>query len=1011
MLIFLMFMTSLSVMAQRNFTVTGKVVSAADGMGLPGVSIIIKGTTIGTVTNGDGSFKIDIDKGSDVLVFSMIGFAKQEIANINSENLTVELTEQMQELQDVLVVGYGTQKKASSVGSIAQTKGEELIKVGAVTNISSALAGMLPGVTALNKTGEPGLDQADLLIRGRSTWNGSNAPLILVDGIERTMVGVDPNEVESVSVLKDASATAVFGVKGANGVILITTKRGSVKAPTVSINTNFGVKQQTNDYDHLDVGTIFMLNNETQYRERNWGSVLSQEEIDIYVNGTDPIYHPNYEWKDLVLKDFGFTQNYNVNVDGGTERAKYFVSVGYLNDGDIYKTEKQAEYDPRFKYERYNYRSNIDYKLTKTTDLGINLAGEIGVRQRPLSWLGRDPLNGANVTMFNELFYQAPNTVFPVYYPNGYLGTDAVQRGANIIYNLNYQGAGMEKSTRLFTDINLKQDLGFLLKGLSAKGKISYNSYLETQQVTYKDIIGMYQMSEDSDPILHSTYQPAQEWVEKPAEYDDISTSDYQRDLYYELSANYANSWGNHDVTGLILFNRRKNNYRSNFPSYEESWASRATYAYASKYLAEFTGGYTGSEKFARGQRFGFFPAFGLGWVLSEESFYKESNFSNILNYAKIKYTYGEVGSDRGASPFTYISDYTTKESVTFGHTQAYTYGPLYYEGKAANVNATWETATKENLAFEFKVINKLNIEIDLFKERRTGILMTRGNTTPKWFGQQAPDANIGETKSHGYEILLKWRDNVGPDFSYFVSTFVTFNENRVVFRDDPPNRVDYQRAEGKPISTNYYLLNPDLQRSWDDVYAYTASSWENTSRMPGDLAYIDFNADGLIDEIDYAPVRLDEIPAYSATTNLGVTYKNFSLAANFNGVWGTRKRLNGAILWGTDWPESLDRWTPETAEIADRPRNDGTIQKHNRQNSTYGIQNAAFLRLKSAEFSYNVHKAFLERFGASACTIFVNGNNLFTFTNFDSRVDPEAANTQAYPLLKRYNIGFRLSF
>lgn len=1016
MLIFVFLVAFLPVSAQNKSQVSGTIVSDADGTGLPGVTIMIKGTQSGTSTDLDGRFTLDIDTKNDTLVVSMIGFQTQEVMNFKTTDLNIQLREEAQELETVVIVGYGEQKKASSVGSITQTKGSDIIKTGGLANVSSSLQGMLPGVTAISNSGEPGDDQASIFIRGRATW-GTSAPLILVDGIERSMNGIDPNEIETISVLKDASATAVFGVKGANGVILITTKRGSIGAPKMTFNSTFGIKKPTFSFEHLDQATSRELYNEARMNESDWGGIYTEENIDYWRTGIDPYYHPEIDWKDEVLRPYGITQQYNVNVSGGNEKVKYFASVGYLRDGDIYKTKEQADYDPRFRYERYNFRNNVDYKLSKLTELSVNLAGEVGERNRPLGLFGSDPLDGANVDAFNETFYTAPNYLFPVRYENGVLGATPIDRRDNLVYNLNYQGGANEKSTRLFSDVILKQDLDPLLKGLSVKGKLSYNTYFETQQVTEKDILGIYQPAPDVDPQWHSDATPVEEWVEKPAVLSNRIMSEYDRYLYYELSTFYSNQFGPHNVSALALFNRRESREKTRFPHYEESWVSRVTYSYDNRYLAEVNGAYTGSEKFARGKRFGFFPSYGIGWVISEENFVKNAGFLKFMTFLKAKYTYGKVGVDRGASAFTYITDYETGGSAAFGNTQAYAYGPLYFEGQAANVNATWETATKENLAFELELFSKLSLNLDLYNERRTGILMSRENTTPAWFGQEATDANIGETKSHGYEVVLEWRDDLTKDISYFIQVATTFQENRIIYRDDPASREEYLKYEGKQISYSSRLLAEGFNNSWDDVYNNPASVWENDARQPGDIVYVDFNGDGVIDDFDKVPMKLNTIPSNTVSATLGFSIKNFDVRGNFYGVWGVEKRLPSELLWEFPnryvmaWPESVQRWTPETAETATRPRLGVDIVKHNRENSTYGLYDASYLRLKTLEVAYNLDRKLLSKIGLSACTIFVNGNNLITFTDFDKRIDPETANSGAYPLTKRYNTGFRMTF
>lgn len=1016
--IILFFLTfSQLLFSQNSFIVKGKVSAESDGMELTGVSVVVKGTLKGTVTDLDGLFSIQVDSEKDILIFSMVGFTKKEVP-VKKDGVMMEvlLAESSELLDEVLVVGYGIQKKASSVGSITQAKGDDLIKAGGAANISTALTGMLPGVTSITTTGEPGKDQAKIYIRGRSTW-GNTDPLILVDGIERSMNDVDPNEVESISVLKDASATAVFGVKGANGVILITTKRGAEGKPQISFSANIGIKQPTYSFDVADQVTARELYNEANRNEGAWDVLYSDSNIDYWRTHSDPYYHPEINWKDEVFRDFAINQQYNLNISGGNKTVKYFTSVGYMKDGDIFKTEKQPEYNPEFSYKRYNYRSNIDIDVTKTSKLSVNLSGDLGIRNRPMSYMGRDPFNSTTEADFYQVLYLTPNYLFPVRYENGILGTTPIGRWWNPVYNLNYQGSATEKTSHLFADVAYKQKMDFITKGLSAQLKVSYNTTHVTQQLIEKDILAMYQLSEDTKPQWMSTIQPPDEWVEKPAIVGDTKLANYVRDLYYEGALNYANTWDKHDVTGLALFSRRQLNTRANFPNYEEAWVGRLTYSYAYKYLAEVNAAYTGSEKFAPGKRFGFFPSYAIGWYISEEQFYKNISWLEAINKLKVRYSYGEVGSDRGASAFTYITDYSTGNNAYFGTYSANQYGPLYFETKAANVNATWETAVKQNLGIEIGLLSKLNVNIDFYEENRNGILMSRSNTTPSWFGQTSADANIGETKSHGYEIEAEWRERINKDFSYFVRGGFSFQENRVIDRDDAPNTPEYQKKSGKPISFDTRLLQNGFLNSWDDVYNYPASEWQNDSRQPGDMIYIDYDADGKITDRDAVPLNLNSIPAYTYSLNLGFTYKKFDLRANFYGVFDVEKRLTYNLLWEfpTDfvmaWPESSNRWTAETTSSATRPRIGRKVTTHNRRNSTYGVFDASYFRLKSLELSYDIDEKLLGKVGLKGCQIYANGYNLFTITDFDKRVDPETASESVYPLTKRYNLGVRLKF
>lgn len=1019
LLLSVFFLYSNLLIAQNYVTVEG-VVYDQTNFPLIGVNIVDKGnSSSGIITDIDGHFAINVPQNA-VLVFSYVGFEKKEIYVSELKKLTnlkIVLKDDTQTLSEVVVVGYGVQKKESVVGAITQAKGEELLKVGGTTNVSTALTGILPGVTAMQSSGEPGSDQAQIIIRGKSTW-GSTDPLVLVDGIERSFNDIDPNEIESLSVLKDASATAVYGVKGANGVILITTKRGKEGKVKINFSSNFGLKEPINNYEVLDHLSAMDLASEANANEGRWDKIYSEQYKDNWRYHKDPYFYPELNWKDLLYKKVAFSQQYNLNMSGGTSYIKYFASLGYTNDGDIFKTHKQPEYDPSFKYERYNYRTNLDIDVTKYTKVSVNLAGDIAIRNRPMSYMGRNPFSSStnNGDVFSYM-YLMPNYIYPVRYENGILGTTSIGRWWNPIYTLNYQGSATQKTSRLFSDIILKQNLEFITKGLSAQAKISYNTTFAYNRLIEKDVACMYW-----EPGAEPIWFPNDEWVEKPAVYGGEELDHSIKDLYYEISVSYARKFGEHDISLLGVFNRR--NYETKksetdiveFPRYEESWVGRLTYNYNNRYFAEVNAAYTGSEKFAPGKRFGFFPSMAIGWLITEEPFFKKLDFLDFITKAKLRYSYGEVGSDQSASRFTYLTQYSSGNYATFGDDKPYNDYLLYYESGAANVNATWETARKQNFGIELSFLNKLNLVIDFFSEKRDGILMKRENTVPIWFGQIAPFANLGKTKNHGYEIEAEWRDNIS-DFHYYVKTGFSFQENRVEFRDDPINRLEYQKNAGKPI--NYYsrLDQIEINRSWDDVYNTPASIWQNNFRQPGDFVYNDYNGDGVIDDNDKVPMRFTTDPAYTYSLTLGFNYRNFGFRALFYGVAGTEKRLDSSFLWefpydyDMAWTESLERWHWGNVE-ANRPRLSMKNTSHIRQSSTYGVMDASYFRLKTLELSYDIKSKLLSNLvGVDNCQIYVNGNNLFTITSFDKRVDPESGGSGSYPLTRRYNMGFRLTF
>lgn len=1022
---------------------------------LPGASVVVKGSEtnqlIGTVTDLDGNFTLNVAPNS-VLVVSFMGYQVKEISLKGETSLKIQLESETTELDQVLVVGYGVQKKASSVASISQAKGEELLKVGSVTTISEALQGMLPGVTSVASNGMPGSDANEIFIRGKASWQGSD-PLVLVDGVERDMNDVDPNEIDNISVLKDASATAVFGVKGGNGVILITTKRGAVSKPEISFSANFGVKMPTEQPEYGNYVTAMELWNEALKNDNQWSDLIPESTIDAWRNAyamglvsPNSDYFPEVDWWNKMVKDFGYQQQYNMNVSGGSDFLKYFVSLGYLNDDDIFKTDANEIFDPSFNYKRYNWRSNFDLNLSPTTELSVNIAGNLGYRNQAgyrINDAGSSAINDWGQEQFFKQLYTADRNSFPIMWSDGTYGA-ADDGTGNIFIAFDY-GQRKYKYFDGFYDFKLNQKLDFITKGLSTKLSVSYSNsssyYSDIQRfeggnfgegnyVRYSREYDYANPNPDGTySVISETRWPSGTYQTTPptASYDNLMKNGYDRKMYYELALNYNRSFGNHNVSALALFSRREKtislgrnsdgDYPIDIPFRQEDWVGRVTYNYKERYLAEFNGSYNGSESFAPGKRFGFFPSATVGYRLSEEPFIKE-RFGRTLTNLKLRYSMGTAGFDP-KERFTYIQKYTSSGSVKFGETTSTSYGPLYYEKDPANVNATWETSYKQNFGAEFILIEKLTGSVDVFIERRKDILMDFWS--PTWFSVFNATGNVGETKNHGSEIELGWTQNIGPDFRYWIKGNYAWSENRVVKRGDGANALEYEKKAGKPIGYSETYLQTGYYQSLDDIFNYgTASSSTLQSQLaPGDFMFVDYNADGEINSLDQVVISELTYPLKSYGFSLGAEYKGWSLNMVFYGVMDVTKNVPGEILWdNTNGPkgiysvntDALDRWTLETSEYATKPALH-SISSYSRASSTYTFQDASYLRLKNVELSYRFKKSLLEKFGLSKLQLYTNGNNLITLTNYNSRLDPEARNAAVYPMVKRVNFGLRASF
>lgn len=1020
-------------------TLKGRIVDAKSGETLIGVNIQIKGTTTGTISDFDGGFQLVV-KANSVIQFSYVGYKPIEMKAQDAIKRTVfEMEEDASVLEEVVVVGYGIQKKVTSVGSITQADGMELMKSGSVNSVSEALQGKLNGVVAINSTGKPGDNDVKMYIRGKSTW-GNTDPLVLVDGIQRNMNDIDMNEIETISVLKDASATAVYGVRGGNGVILITTKRGTDNAPTISFSANMTFKSPTTSMNLADHVTAMQAYNQGLANDGSWDKLIPLSTIEAwkraYSEGNYGAYNdvfPYVNWWDELVSS-GYTQNYNVNIRGGTDYMKYFASVGYQGDGDIYNLKENDHFDPRHTYKRYNWRSNFDFNITSTTKLSVNIAGKMAYRNKSLD----------NDNPFYRIMTESTSD-HPVKYSDGYWGDDEEK---NPVANMNMAGVNMRKTFQGWYDASLQQKLDFITPGLKIGGKISYSSSSTTStninrgagsaDQALKSIIRYHRVYDYANPVMgpdgsvsypmiENKRLPNDESVPLPpgAEFYD-RLDGYTRRFYYELSVAYNRSFNDHNVGVLALFNRQifdeKSDNTIRFPSYNEDWVGRATYNWKERYLGEVNISYTGSEKFARGQRFGLFPSFSLGWRLSEEPFIKKSSISKILTNLKFRYSWGKVGSDAGASRWNYVQTYTSEGDITLGSTQSQKWGPLYKEGSIANLGSTWEKSTKQNLGIEIGLWDKLTMTVDLFDEKRKDILMTP-NTTSSIAGASFNALNMGRTKNHGFELELRWQDKLGKDFHYNVGFTMASSENRVVFRDDPYSSPEHLKGAGKPIGHQIRYLAIGNYGTIDDVFNYAQSGSINSVApsqvTPGDLVYIDFDADGVLNGSDKVAVSELNYPLHTYSLQFGFDWKGLGFSAMIYAPTGIYKLVDNVYFASfkdskiNAQPDVLKAWTPETANQSGimapalHLKNDGNF---NGTESTYRYRNFSYLRLKNLEISYKLPKRWLKTVRMSNLQIYVTGNNLLTFWDGDNRIDPEG-NQTGYPILRSVTSGIRLSF
>ena len=1010
-----------------------------DELGVPlvGSTIIQQGTSKGTTADFDGGFSLKIDYNSNIEI-SYIGYKNQIIQSITeSAVLSIKMEPDTTSLNEIVIVGFGTQTKQTLVGAIESIKGESLQQVGSVSTISEALQGAIPGLTAISSNGKPGADAAALYLRGRSSWQGDGSPLTLVDGIERDINNLDPNEIATISVLKDASATAVYGVRGANGVILVTTKRGKIGKPKFNFTTNIGFKQSTAEPKFANYLTTQNLYNEAAANDKNWNQLIPRSTISAWAQnyeqrGPNNIYFPEVNWTDEIMGT-GVEQTYNMNMSGGSKLVKYFVSLGYRNDGDIFKTLPNDEYDPAFGLQKYNWRSNFDFDVTPTTKFSVNFSGNYRERTQPGYRIDGGGEDGFGQSSFFNLIYTAPRNLFPINYNDGYYGVEP-SGGGNLIMNLNEGGQRTYQYFQGFYDAEVTQGLDFVTKGLSFKGSINYSSQSSYEKRILRGGLGSSQVGiirysrsydyanpivgEDGAiayPLLTEVRYPDATSQGTPVTSTNPILYAYGRKLNYKFQLNYKRLFGDHKVSANAIMWRQEDTYRTGYAAKREEWIGRVNYYYKKRYLIEANGSYSGSEKFAPGKRFGFFPSIGLGWVASEEPFIKELA-GDWLDLLKVNYSYGITGADPGAR-FQYVQSFGTANNVNFGLDNLTAYGPRYTEGAIANLNSTWEESRVHNLRFKFDALKKLTLTLDLYKEQRTGILMDV--RLPTFVGvSDFATGNIGETKKHGYEFQVGWEDNITKDLKYGINFNTAFSENRVVFRNDPRLEPGYLQEAGKPIGWTRRLIESGLYQSLDDIYNSAAPSLgvSQSNLIAGDALFVDYNGDGVITNADN--VAMDKnigFPLRTYALGLNFNYKNFGLSANFYGVSDVGYIIpNNYYFDFQNYIQAnqdvVDRWTPENALSATKPALHLT-NTHNQTSSTLTYANGSYVRLKSVEFSYKFEKGMIKKMGLTSAQLYANGNNLHTWSNLDDQMDPETSGTGNYPIVKRFSLGLRVAF
>ena len=991
---------------QQNI-VSGKVTNQS-GEALSGVSVLVKGTTIGSTTDSLGVYQLHLSTNTATLIFRYVGYEEQEVSVNNRKIIDVVLAERLSEMNEVVVVGYGTQKKLTTIGAQSSVSAEELKQP--VANLSNAIAGRIAGIVGVQRSGEPGYDNSEIYIRGISTFT-SSSPLILVDGVERSFSNIDPEDIASFSILKDASATAVYGVRGANGVILIETKKGRSGRTAINVQYDQGLTQFTNLPAFADGVTYLKISNEAYKNSNPTDNTprYSPERIEQTANGGDPDLAPNVDWFDVIFNKYGHNRRARVNANGGSDKAQYYLSVGYYDETGMFKTDELADYNSSMKFTRYNFTANLGLNVTKTTKIDFGASG----------WISNGNYPGNSTGSIFNAAYVLPPISIPVKYSNGAFS----QLRTGDIFNpytlLTQSGYATEFRSQLWSNIRATQNLDFLLNGLSLTAMFSFDNYNQHNISRSKTVDGYLATGRDGDGnlILDQT--------RIGTNYLGYNRSNGgSRQFYAEAAINYNHSFGKHDVTGMLLYNQSDRveafagDFISSIPFRYMGLVGRATYAYDNKYLAEANFGYNGSETFAPNHRFGFFPSFGVGWILSQEKFFEP--VQDALSFFKLRFSYGEVGnSSIGGRRFAYISTITEQGGYSYGQNNINNNINGLNFGDYA-VSVTWEKSAKYNLGMELKTWNDaLSLTVDVFREKRTGIFRQRGDV-PNIVGiSNLPYANLGAVNNKGIDATLEFNRQIGNDFRLGFRGNINWNRATVIDDANAPWPYPWQQRIGRKLGQRFGYIDLGLFQSEEDV---ANSPYQVGTNKPGDIKYKDLNGDGKIDSYDQGPIGYGSIPEIVYGFGPTLTWKNWSIAAWFKGISNVDISLSGdgfrPFTYGGErgnlMAQITDRWTPDNPDPRPLyPRITYGNDNMNYEGSSWWVKNGAFLRLQTLELNYDLKdKPWLNKIGVPHLNFFIMGYNLLTISDFKMwDVELGDGRGSQYPLLKTYNLGVRAMF
>lgn len=1008
-------------LAQEQLNISGTVTDAA-GEALIGVSVTVKDAKgLGTITNIDGKYNIKIQQ-YHTLVFSYIGYKPVSVlVKGDKKVIDVQMSEEKTNaIDEVVVTGLGTQKKLTVTGAITNVDVSQM-KQFPSSNFTNALAGNVPGIIAMQSSGQPGKSTSRFWVRGISTFGASSSAMILVDGFERNNIDdLNIEDIESFSVLKDASATAIYGSKGANGVILITTKHGKAGKININVKGEASYNTRTITPKFIDAPTYANLLNEARVT-RNLAPQYQPEELALIRSGLDPDFYPNVDWSKLLLKNGAMSYRADLSMSGGGNTARYFVSLSYVEDQGMYNTDEtlRKKYDTNANYKRWNYRMNVDIDVTPTTIIKLGVSGNLNKRNSP--GLGDQYL-------WSELFgFNALSS--PVLYSNGY-----VPAYGNNIHQMNpwvsstRTGYNEEWDNNIQTNVTVEQKLDFITKGLSFTGRFGYDTY-NSNHIYYRLWPAMYRAnSRDSqgniiwDKLFEETSM------------SQTSGGDGSRHEFLEALLRWDRTFDKlHNFSAVSRFTQDERiqtrnigtDIKNSVSKRNQGLAGQLTYNYALRYFIDFNFGYNGSENFADHHRYGFFPAFSLAWNVAEEPLVKKA--LPWLNMFKLRYSWGKVGNDNmGRFPYLYTLDYTPNIGYNWGSNLTSGTIPGIHYTQMASPNVTWEVARKTDFGFDFVAFdNKFSLTMDYFHEKRTGIFIQR-MFLPDITGLESyPWANVGAVKSKGFDGNFQYKDHIG-EINWTVRGNITYSKNTILERDEENNVYAYQYGKGYRVNQQRGLIALGLFRDYDDIRNSPKQSWGTV--QPGDIKYKDVNGDGIVDDGDRVAIGATDTPSLIYGLGASVSWRGFDLNLHFQGAGKYTFLINSGAVnafrdgrWGnilqgiTDnrWISSDISGTKETENPnAPYPRLSYGYNLNNQQSSSFWLRNGRFLRLKNLDIGYTLPKPMVNTIHLESVRIYISGQNLITWSPF-KLWDPELDSSQRgqiYPITRSFTAGIQIS-